>query len=120
MTAVKAAIVGGAIVLLALAGVGAYALIFGRTPGPIPLLTPTCTIAYGGTDVNVTVQGSRADAACDSLIASSKSTQGYRTSRAGQVVCERDLNGLHYTVREIGPDTQMGSRSCEELYQQSP
>ena len=87
-------------------------------------LTPSCTVGYAGTNLNITVEGNGADATCQELIKQAPGGQnsqginaggGYRTSNSGTLVCSYRISSLTYTVRDQGAvgGQKSALRTCE-------
>ena len=119
-------------VLIALAILGGIVLLGGGGLAALRLspLWPDCTVGYGGTNLNINVQGLGAAVACQELIKSAPGGvsspgqtplgSGYETSPTGTLICSVSLNRLRYTVRDSGLLMLYGTAFCSYLQSQTP
>ena len=78
--------------------------------------TNSCVVGVSGTDATLTVRGWRASSLCDGLVASTTRSYYRRDEAAvGNVLCEYDDEGKHYTVRDQGVVMLVGRAVCAEL-----
>lgn len=116
----RAKLLFGAIVVVALVGVGLY-LVSPDFRGSVEnVVTPSCTVGLNGAAVSVTVQGLDAQAQCDHFL--TQTTDGgtwyvYSGGQqpAGASICQVHYQGDQFTVRDSGALDLYGNSICSNL-----
>ncbi len=74
-----------------------------------------CYVGISGQKASISVSGIASGVVCDKIASSDKRL--YRLSQAPteRVMCERDYNGFHFTVRDQGILNLYGNELCKKI-----
>jgi len=83
-------------------------------------LEPSCTIGVTGTNATLTIQAWDADSACQQLVDRNNAQHPgqyyiFTGETNAPVLCEVDMQGRHYTVRDQGIFDLVGNALCKGL-----
>lgn len=110
--------------LIAVFGAGAFAIYLyaGPNAAPLPFIKSNCVVGLQGAAVSVAVDGPSANAQCEAM--SHETTNGGSwyvydsdTEPGGAVICQFDIRGNRWTVRDQGIANMYGSGVCQNLQQ---
>ena len=105
-------IVRAAIKVVVLLGVVGFGFYYIRTH-------ESCTVGVTGTSASVTVDGAGANAQCSAIVSGAPSGVGYQYQAGAQpgaaVICQDDIQGDVFTVRDQGAVTAAGRAMCVYL-----